>query len=265
MENNNRKRMYELGEWLEKFIDRNLTLSQLRDVYKNGMKLYGFSKPKTVILPATTRDLGIKIAEETKVNMLENMMFHSISEFTNDFGITLKEFGNLFRPLYKIYVHEELFSEADYKKIEEYRYTDQWDSINSLICYHNGFFLLLKDLSTSNTPWSQKFAEIRKTRTNLKSIFNYLSNDYALLCDYYCFDNLDQFVMSKSLKSKSLGEEITTIIARSFLDFLKNGGQKYIIFCKHCGCFSSSKRLKPDGSPKKIFCSDICRTAYKRV
>lgn len=55
------------------------------------------------------------------------------------------------------------------------------------------------------------------------------------------------------------------VVSKMFLDFLNLGGQKHIIFCKYCGRFSLSKRLKPDGSPEKIFCSDICRTAYKRV
>jgi hypothetical protein len=55
------------------------------------------------------------------------------------------------------------------------------------------------------------------------------------------------------------------IFSKVFLDFLRHGGQKYITFCKHCGRFSLSKRLKPDGSPEKLFCSAVCRTAYKRV
>ena len=52
-------------------------------------------------------------------------------------------------------------------------------------------------------------------------------------------------------------------IARVFFDFLMAGGQSYIVFCKHCGRFSVASRLKKDGSPEKLFCSDRCRTANK--
>jgi len=55
------------------------------------------------------------------------------------------------------------------------------------------------------------------------------------------------------------------VTSRIAFDFLMLGGDRYYIFCKHCGRFTAAKRLKKDGAPEKIFCSPRCRTANKML
>jgi len=92
-----------------------------------------------------------------------------------------------------------------------------------------------------------------------KAVFKYSSDSFQYFSRTFKFPKnlLDEFKIPSLFPWQ-------TAVSKIFLDFLINGGQKHIVFCKHCGRFTLSKRIKPDGNPEKIFCGAKCRTANKK-
>jgi len=296
MGKSDRKRMYELGEWLEQYLNPKIVNREYTELARKAIDLYNID----FILHED--ELSISVIEYINNDKnLCNKLTHShrlgerktlsdiyflkdsigLSRFLIDRGLSILPDDNL--------IMKEALNK---KKLPDFLWTLITDVVG-LLGYNRKTII---DNFFKISEGKTLLDDILKNISNISLINEYdllsskiiLMNNQVIKKRCFVYDKLLKHQVAfmklypsnkrkvKKLESTELvipkvgQNEINifywgAILARIFFDFLLLEGQKYFIFCKHCGRFSLIKRLKPGGSPEKLFCSDTCRTADKRV
>lgn len=251
-----RKRMLELGGWLEDCLNPDIQPRNIEKVFNKGLQI-----------------LGVKHAKVEPDFALES--------------IELKGGESIYEYAYReFYPQAELF-ERERKAMIRSNGLIELDEIPMMdflqIKQCNFYFFLLKlfslkkvfkKLASQEESWSVVFP---KWQTSIESqdwnkytegeIVYSLKDKYSLLSESIC-EVGGIFKLSKSFSSDLEVKDYTyfcqIIFARIFFNFLQLGGQYHIGFCSHCDRFIVGNRLKPDGTLEREFCSPRCRTNSKR-
>lgn len=123
-----------------------------------------------------------------------------------------------------------------------------------------------KKLIEIKRPWIKGLPEIESSQHKLSGILALLRLHFSMITN--TVQNISgEYVVSKSFGGDivpnekfseavtyTLDEHYMTIVAGIFFNFLLNGGQDRICFCKQCGRFTVIKR-----KGRKEYCSSLCR------
>lgn len=263
MANKDFERMIKLGEWLEKCLTPDVKPWQVNNLFNEGLQLIGIFHQKAY--PSKTIENmelnpGDTIYSHAQLFLPKIQEYQALEDRVLDFRgspkPTTEELSqHVSNSLKKIEALEK-YSEKNPKAIENretYLFLLQIRGVNSL----------LKELSKSQFPWQKAIPMLNQKKLFHSTVHNLKTNFQSVTQSLIEQDG--EMTRSRAISSgidiKSEPEwGYNIILSNIFFDFLFLGGQEYFLFCKHCDKFTVIRR-----KGRKKFCSDICRTNYRRA
>ena len=260
MENNDRNRMYELGEWLSKCLNPKIMLSELDSVFQEGLVVLNIEDNLSCFLHIDPdgifirRFFGHRSITSENYNQEMIVLQHEIRKAVIKYrtqGYNSRNLDNFVNHLNELNKNHNLSLSDDFLEFITYL------SLNND---------LLKRLSKTKLSWQKEFHTLSNDNNNvLGSIIHQNVLSYTLI--HETINKNDAYKLQNKLTEAfdDPASHDMAVFSHILFEFLRSGGQNHIIFCKHCGRFTFAKRLKPSGIPAKEFCSNKCRTANKRI
>ena len=268
MANSDRKRMLELGKWLEKCLNPYIKLIEINNIFEEGVTI-----------------LKVKCRDFIPETLFENIDTNSDEDEFNRFGI----FGVLSgmteeerQPIVKLQNEIRLLRIQDRPQtnndsMKASNFLERLNELNQIpnlsfseeINFIDFLFLnelLLRYLLEIKLSWRKVFYTLSNKKNDaLGYIISINLQSYSSIVEIIDGEN-GEYKLQKKFHAafEDTIPRYMALFSHIFFNFLILGGQKHIVFCKRCGRFSVGKRLKPDGNPEKQFCTDICRTANGR-
>ena len=254
--------MVEYGKWLENFFSKELSVLDIKGLYKDALKIIGLqydippNHPFFNLLPSF---------EEKNIQNIKPETIQKLIDAGTEDSIEGRGRMIFYKQLYDMVdmrenALEQLFMVAGVEDAP-------WDYL----------FIELLETIDEVPPIAQ---ELRPFRTKIHELLKCYSGigDYLRIIDNRivqtkAFLDPDAIYSDSELWGDSpphvfpvkkltlLGGELYwySVISRMLLDFLLLGGQQYCGFCKHCDQFFIAER-----KGRKKFCSDSCRTLNQR-
>jgi hypothetical protein len=239
--------MLKFGNWLQKYLDKNIEGWRFRVLFDEAPNILGM------------HGAGPKISQSRTLNSLK-----AIEE--RGWDNILAEKSDYYEALNKLYqnleytIDEQLNQDMEETKQNLIQKVDKVEKLTTEL-FEQGKIVkfltirektmhLAKALIESNKPWEQFFFE---NANNDKYPITALLDSYGGVMEKYVIED-NKFKKKTYLAANPNFTPWLTILARIFIDFLAVGGQEYIGFCKHCDKFYLVQR-----KGKKKFCSDLCR------
>ncbi|MBT6338043.1 MAG: hypothetical protein HOJ48_01975 [Desulfobacula sp.] len=288
MANKDFEKMIKLGEWLEKYLDPDITVWGYRKLAHEFIDFYNINHG------ITKNDISLKIIElvESQENDIRN--FYKKNHIS-----TIRKQGR------KIYTKEDPLKLMDIiEKIASQQYNDEEDvecfinplrrDMISVYEYKEYIQHAFQLISKTQEAWETTLIKQNEKETwrtirdesgeiveeinpGISQTIFQLMNSYkeihtileenraeqtiflAKQFDFHghCFSK--EYVQGNPNSEESSHFPWRIAASRAFFDFLLLGGQEYILFCKLCGKFTVIRR-----KGRKKFCSDICRTNHGR-
>jgi hypothetical protein len=247
-------KMLEYGDWLQKFLDKEIEGWRFRILFEEAPNILGLhgvgpkiSQSRTLkSLKAIEERHWDKILAEKSdyyeaLNKLYQNLENTIDEQLNEDMEDTKQ--NLLQKLDKVEkLTTELFEQG---------------KIVKFLSIREKIMRLARALIESKSPWEQFFYI---NASNDKYPITALLDSYGGIVEKYVIED-NKFIKKYYLAANPNFTPWLTILARIFIDFLSVGGQEYIGFCNHCDKFYLVQR-----KGKKKFCSDLCRAlAFKEA
>ncbi len=276
--------MIKLGEWLERYLDPDVTIWGYRKLAHEYTDLYNINHG------ITKNDVSLKIIElvESQEDYIRDFYKKNHISTDSNKGRTIytgKDPLKL-REVIKTIAHQQFVDEDDVEcfihslnedmlSVYEYKeYTQQafqliskaqepWET-TLIKQIEKEAWRIIKDESGEiveeiNPQLPQTILLMMNSYKNIHTslIENRVKQNITLVKQF----DLDGHSFSKEYVQANPDSEESShfpwriAVSRAFFDFLLLGGQDYFLFCEYCGKFTVIKR-----KGRKKFCSDICRS-----
>ncbi|MCI5210113.1 MAG: hypothetical protein D3910_15260 [Candidatus Electrothrix sp. ATG2] len=254
--------MVEYGKWLESFFSKELSVFDIKGLYKDALKIIGLQYEIPPNHPFFNLLLSL---EEKNIGAIKPETIQELIDAGTEDNIEGSGEMIFYKQLYDM-VHarenalEQLFMVAGVKNapwdclfIEQLETIDEDHPICQELRPHR---IKIQALLKSYGGIGDYLRIIDNRIVQTKA---FLSPD-AIFSDSELWDDSPPHVFPVK-KLTLLGGELYwySVISRMLLDFLLLGGQQYCGFCKHCEKFFIAER-----KGRKKFCSDSCRTLNQR-
>jgi len=244
--------MLKYGEWLAKFLDKDINGWRFKVLFEKGPNIIGL------------HGVGPKVSQSRLFKYLEVIE-------GKDWEKILAEKSDYYEALNKEYQHLENIIDdqlgQDFEDNKEKLITKvdkvqkltteifEFSKIVKFLSIRDKTIKLIRALIVAQKPWEQLFQE---NLNNDTYPVNSLLESYGGIVEKYVLED-NKFIKKSYFAASPNFSPWLTILARILIDFLSLGGQEYIGFCNRCDKFYLVQR-----KGKKKFCSDICRAlAFK--
>jgi hypothetical protein len=289
MENNNRKRMFQLGEWLEQFLNPNIIPSRYKELSDDAISIYNIVFSMLNDLSLTTIDFLSGQPLFIQENILNRKKRTDLLD-GNRSPCTEYNYDEYHKKYINQTEHKNLSNKDKeslkktliniLKKIDDITNADlgvwlpSWrnrvkNELFNFIDIKIALISVFKEIKTNNNLWSQTFNrllidELEQEHTPAMGIYHHSLSIYeAIHIKGNKAVKINDFDSGTNFYANSEGGPTLfpwgVIASKIMIDFLYLGGQDYFRFCENCGRFTIVKRKG------KRFCSDVCRTEFNRI
>ena len=234
-----------LGEWLEKFLNPDLTYKELENLIFDAVKLvhldFGPLTSDKLIVALRNKEPDTPIWPDLKIAIELDIAGLEVSDYSGYKILLKKVAGSNDDPVISDTVHEAKIVLLD-------------------MLFAKIFSLqILQEVLEAKIPFADYLSD------DIKEKFKLLSVWHSSVVDIFEIGG-DAIRQRRTLIAENLRHRpdkkplifpIHQIFARVFVDFLGLGGWNYYGFCKHCGKFFLVQR-----KGRKQFCSDSCRFQF---
>ena len=259
------KRMIELGEWLEIFLDKNINAWGYRQLANNFINLY------QVDFEISRNDITLRVLEfvdgkKEYIKAFQDTTIYEkiIKQVGSDYFYEDEDYPLTISDPLKIIQDGYKFDEDNNFPFFFQKFIYAYEKIRNLFLFQKSSKILLEICIGSYKPWGISFFELNPPDVSSNKML--IAEAYAWLSERLSVspDGVKKNLAFSNDNGLSAPKNSPTAfpwdiaISRVFFDFLFLGGQDYYGFCEWCGNFFVSKRKL-----KKIYCSDNCRASHR--
>ena len=239
------KRVMDLGSWLDRYINPDLSAWDIEDLVDDALKLLNIDHVRSYDDPLVNAMIDLMKEHDLRHDYKKHeatWLNDTVQRFTE----ALREGGTL----------------ADYS-------ADSQDQlvfdIQMSIIYFQGILDDIGELQKhKDTPWENLLLTSARSYPHKKSKEPFLLEEYNNIRERLVIKNRKLAVVHKMVyhdtNIKAEWVRFPAMVSRIFINFLREGGRDYCGVCKNCGKFILAER-----KGQRQFCDGRCRIAYKRM
>jgi hypothetical protein len=229
--------MLHYGEWLEKFLDKNIKSWRLQELLEeavNTLKIEGLDK------------------EVFQVDAFKNL--ENVERFLERHDIKGDHKESPEAPVFESEGRDQPVEEGEVIILPQNK-SPELRLLGDFLSIRGKTIGLLKEVLKTNRPWEHVFS---LNRLNRNYPIDSLLESYNGLVERSYLEN-NKFKKKAELIPKTPIDLWMTVFSRILIDFLKLGGQEYYGFCDYCDNFYLVQR-----KGKRKYCGDNCKALFHK-